>query len=94
MGGERRRYIFRGRVQGVGFRATAEQLARDHDVTGFVRNQPDGSVELVAEGEPTVIDTFVAQIRQAFGTRIHEARFEPGIPSGSDPSFPDFRIRH
>lgn len=42
--------LYSGRVQGVGFRATVRHLARGYDVTGAVRNLPDGRVELVAEG--------------------------------------------
>ncbi len=41
---------FEGRVQGVGFRWSVCRLAAGRPVTGFVRNRPDGSVELVAEG--------------------------------------------
>jgi len=41
---------FSGRVQGVGFRYTAQNLAEQYDVKGFVRNLPDGRVELVMEG--------------------------------------------
>ena len=54
--GERRRVgrlvLFSGRVQGVGFRYTACHIARHFTVTGYVRNLPDGRVELLAEGNP------------------------------------------
>ncbi|TAM61861.1 acylphosphatase [bacterium] len=42
--------IVRGRVQGVGFRATVYDCAIDHGLKGWVRNNADGSVECVAEG--------------------------------------------
>lgn len=42
--------VFRGRVQGVGFRAKARGVAARHAVTGWVRNEPDGSVKCVVEG--------------------------------------------
>ncbi len=42
---------YSGQVQGVGFRFTCRQLASRHVVGGFVRNLPDGRVELVAEGD-------------------------------------------
>ena len=51
----RRHCYFSGRVQGVGFRYTSRNIAINYDVTGFVRNLPDGRVELVAEGPPGVL---------------------------------------
>jgi acylphosphatase len=48
----RTRVIYRGQVQGVGFRATVFRLAGRYAVTGLVRNLNDGSVELIVEGEP------------------------------------------
>jgi acylphosphatase len=52
-----------GRVQGVGFRFTVARIAQEADVKGFVRNQPDGSVALVAEGSPNTIQKFLGRIR-------------------------------
>ena len=46
----RRHAYYSGRVQGVGFRYTVRALARGRAVTGFVKNLPDGRVEVVAEG--------------------------------------------
>ena len=54
-----------GRVQGVGFRHTVKQVASGYDVTGTVRNLPDGRVELVAEGEREELDAFRQGIRDA-----------------------------
>lgn len=53
---------FLGRVQGVGFRATTSSIARDFAVVGQVRNMPDGSVELIAEGEAQDLQNFVEAI--------------------------------
>ena len=47
----RRTSHFSGHVQGVGFRYTVQDLAADFDVRGYVRNLPDGRVELVVEGD-------------------------------------------
>src|SRR5437870_5829847 len=58
----RRTSHFSGHVQGVGFRYTAQHVARGHKVTGYVRNLPDGRVELVAEGEPAEIDRLLRAI--------------------------------
>lgn len=53
---------FLGRVQGVGFRATTRHIARDFEVVGQVRNMPDGSVELIAEGQEPQLQAFVDAI--------------------------------
>ncbi len=53
-----------GMVQGVGFRFTVEHLARQvNGVTGWVRNTPDGKVELLCEGEEDVLKDFLKRIR-------------------------------
>ena len=54
--------LYTGRVQGVGFRATVRHLSRGYDVTGMVRNLPDGRVELVAEGLKDELQAFLAGI--------------------------------
>jgi acylphosphatase len=76
---ERRRVVFSGRVQGVGFRATCRWLAGGFDLAGYVRNLADGQVELLAEGEPAEIDRYVAAIRDEMGgfiCNVH-AELEP-----------------
>lgn len=57
--------IFHGTVQGVGFRYTTERLARQYDVTGYVKNMPDGSVELKAEGDEKKLQDFLYSIRES-----------------------------
>jgi acylphosphatase len=54
------RYV--GRVQGVGFRATARAVAGRHPVTGWVRNEADGSVMVEVQGEPAGIEGFRAEL--------------------------------
>lgn len=49
-----------GRVQGVGFRMYMERKARQFNVTGWVRNRRDGSVEAVVQGAPEAVDAVVA----------------------------------
>lgn len=49
----------RGRVQGVSFRYYALQQARLHAINGYVRNRPDGSVQIEAEGNEEVISEFI-----------------------------------
>src|SRR5438270_11553043 len=67
---ERRRVVFSGRVQGVGFRFTCRSLARGFDVAGYVRNLADGRVELVAGGEPSEVDGFLDGMQREMGCGI------------------------
>ena len=53
---------YSGRVQGVGFRYTTCQIASGFPVAGYVRNLPDGRVELVAEAESSDVERFLAAI--------------------------------
>lgn len=69
----RRRYRFVGRVQGVGFRATARDAARALPVAGWVRNEPDGTVTLLAEGNPEDLDRLLDEIRRRLGRFIESS---------------------
>jgi acylphosphatase len=57
-----KRVVFEGRVQGVGFRYTVKDLARGFDVCGWVKNLPDGSVEMQAMGEADELEAFIREI--------------------------------
>lgn len=60
---DRRRIAVRGRVQGVWFRASAEREAARLGLSGFARNERDGSVTVEAEGVPAAVDAMVAWCR-------------------------------
>ena len=60
-----RRVFYEGRVQGVGCRWTTKNLARGYDVTGSVRNLPDGRVELLASGEVDEVEAFLEAIAES-----------------------------
>ena len=77
---ERRRVWFSGRVQGVGFRFTCQTLARGFDVAGWVRNLPDGRVELVAEADPTELEAFLTAIQREMSPFISDVVAEPEPP--------------
>ncbi len=64
--------IYRGRVQGVGFRVTALGVARGHAVSGWVRNEPDGSVRLEVQGKEGEIEALRAGVRLALGGGIED----------------------
>jgi acylphosphatase len=59
------RIFYSGSVQGVGFRYTAKTVATGFEITGVVRNLPDGRVELAAEGARAELEAFRAAIRDA-----------------------------
>ncbi len=81
---------FTGRVQGVGFRYAAHEVAREFEVAGFVCNLPDGRVHLEAEGTPEEVEAFVA----AVGERMHGfVRKVDRVPSRRSPQFSGFMIR-
>ncbi|HXY33022.1 MAG TPA: acylphosphatase [Planctomycetaceae bacterium] len=71
-----RRYLFFGRVQGVGFRYTTAGLARECGVLGYVRNRSDGSVELVAQGAEVDVDWLVTHLDAHFAGYIERRTVE------------------
>ena len=58
----REHFIFRGNIQGVGFRYTAKYAARAYGMTGWVRNNYDGSVEMELQGEPELFQKVLQEI--------------------------------
>lgn len=57
--------FYSGSVQGVGFRYAVKSVAAGFEVTGTVRNLPDGRVELLAEGAPEELEAFRQAIRES-----------------------------
>jgi acylphosphatase len=85
-----RRVLYSGRVQGVGFRYTAQRLAEDYAIGGHVRNLPDGRVELVAEGPELDVDAFLQTVNRSMATYIETEQRET-IPALG---LAQFRIKH
>ena len=82
---------FTGNVQGVGFRATCRQLANRHDLTGWVRNEPDSSVRLEAQGKEKDLNDFLNDLRQTHaGSGIRDENLKWGASENTEPGF---RIR-
>jgi acylphosphatase len=82
---------YQGSVQGVGFRATVRRLAQGRPVRGWVKNEADGSVSLIATAEGAALDAFLQAIRASrLGAMIDREVVEPAAPvEGSG-----FDIRH
>lgn len=78
---------YSGRVQGVGFRATARAVAAAYPVTGWVRNEPDGSVQLEVQGEPRQVEAFRDTLRLRMEFNIHDERADPIAPVPGESEF-------
>ena len=87
-----RRFLISGHVQGVGYRFFALRAAARHEITGTVRNLPDGRVEVIAEGDREAIEGF----RNELATGPYLARVsgldEIDIPATG--RYREFRIDH
>lgn len=83
--------IYSGQVQGVGFRYTASRLAQRYEITGYVRNLPDGDVELLVQGRAAEIDQFLAQLEEALGGYIHSRK---RTDQAAGQLYHDFTIKH
>ncbi len=86
----RRRICFFGYVQGVGFRYITCSVARGFCVNGYVRNRPDGSVELVVEGESKEIQRFLDSLCDLMSSHIERTEI---LEEPSTGEFTEFGIR-
>lgn len=80
--------IAKGRVQGVFFRAASRDLAKSLGLTGWVKNLPNGDVELVAQGEKEALQTLLDELASRF-----DATFTTTFRPPSHP-FPTFTIQY
>jgi acylphosphatase len=81
---------YSGNVQGVGFRFTTRWIAKRFTVTGFVRNLPDGRVEVVCEGAPEEVQGFLSAVEEQMKPYIRSREVEESEGSGE---FTGFEIR-
>ena len=89
---KRAHVFYSGRVQGVGFRITAEEAARNLGVVGWVKNLRDGRVELVAEADQETLEQLLNDIR-AGSMKNFITQVEVSWSSASE-TFDDFEIRY
>ncbi|MFH0835504.1 MAG: acylphosphatase [Candidatus Micrarchaeota archaeon] len=81
-----------GDVQGVFYRSFVETRARMNSVVGWVKNEPDGSVSILAEGEDADVERFAKAIQVRDGTRhVEKVQVIWGDASGA---FSDFKRLH
>ena len=72
---------FKGHVQGVGFRYTAQRIARELKVSGWVKNCADGDVEALLQADQETIEKFLAKIRSVFSRYIVDEEREDCDPA-------------
>jgi acylphosphatase len=86
--------VVSGRVQGVGFRASAQQVAQRLGLAGWVRNLADGRVELEAEGPPVVLDQLLAWLRKGPSlSRVDGVEVDWPDGGGLEPLAHPFQVR-
>jgi acylphosphatase len=85
-----KRVQYSGRVQGVGFRYTAQELAARYPVAGWVRNLANGDVELVAEGPSEALDSFLDAVALRMANYIERT----DITEQPTSNLQGFRIRY
>ena len=81
--------IFSGKVQGVGFRWAAKDIAEQHDVVGTVKNLPSGDVEMIVQGQSKDVEGFLKALNERFHKHIEHIKEELILP---DPSITLFTI--
>ena len=74
-----RHIIFKGHVQGVGFRYTAQRIALEFPITGHIHNLSDGTVETVMQGSEEDIQACLARIQDYFGSYIRNVDISPMV---------------
>lgn len=79
--------IYAGSVQGVGFRFTAERIAQQLGVLGFVKNLPDGNVEIVGEGRKEQLENFLKNMDSAMRGYISDLQVDWEPACGEFSSF-------
>ncbi len=86
----RRRYLVKGRVQGVGYRAFAARVARTLRLSGGASNLEDGRVEIVAEGPAHALERFEAALSEGPRlARVDDLKVDTESPGTAVPSFFD-----
>jgi acylphosphatase len=79
----RKRVVVHGRVQGVFFRDTVRRMARSRNISGWVRNLPDGTVEAVFEGDADAVESMACWCAEGpRGANVERVEASEGEPEG------------
>ena len=81
--------LYSGMVQGVGFRYTTQRIAKSLGLQGWVKNLPDGGVEILAQGPKEAIENMIKELGSHFGSYIREKNISFSKPQGQ---FKDFQV--
>lgn len=82
-----RHVLYEGHVQGVGFRYKVNELARESPVQGYVKNLPNGDVELLAQGKEEDVALFLERIGRAMAPYIKRVRIQEEPPTVATKGF-------
>ncbi len=85
----RKRFVFSGTVQGVGFRSVSKYVARKFQINGWTRNNPDGTVTFIAEGKEKNINTALSYLKHFFKGKIEKT----DIKEEKEEGLTNFQIR-
>ncbi len=88
--------IAEGRVQGVGYRWFVQKTATKLGIKGYVRNLPDGTVELEAEGDAESLDVLIEEMKKGpLGACVQSVKVNrKSLQSDAERQFTTFEIRH
>jgi acylphosphatase len=83
--------VFSGRVQGVGFRFTVQRIACRYGIRGYVRNLPDGNVEMLAQESAKNVAAMLRDISGTFKANLSDTKIQNVPPN---PKYKDFAITY
>ena len=88
--------VYHGRVQGVGFRLTATQIARQFPLSGYVKNMPNRTVEMVVRSDALTLEQFLKKLESAFTGHIDRREIREATPNEcfEIETQPGFEIRY
>lgn len=88
-----RHILVSGRVQGVGFRFRTQQTALACNLVGWVRNNPDGTVEMEIAGSESDMDSFLSEVKSGFNNDIQVTEVHVDTVSKTAHDYNDFSIK-